>query len=68
MPTINEGETLERIATDCDRAIVRMTLQAPSATTSEDVRAVTRALASARDALRWAAKRSPRDPARSAKR
>lgn len=57
----NEEKLLSASA-DCDRAIVRATLKPPSAIDSEDVRFITRALANARDALRWAAPRTTQAP------
>lgn len=45
---------LEATAVDCDRAIVRLGLKSPMAMTADDVRFAVAALASARDALRWA--------------
>ena len=45
---------LESTAADCDRAIVKLGMKSPMAMTADDIRFAIAALASARDALRWA--------------
>jgi hypothetical protein len=57
-----DREHLKLAAIQCDRAIVRLTMKEPNKTTLEDVGYLASSLATARDALTWAAEHGKRSP------
>lgn len=53
-----QRQALADASTQCDRAIIRLTVKPPHKTNLEDIGYVTASLAQARDALTWAIKQA----------